>query len=142
MNLLLAFVIFFAIAWLATPQGGLHFTEVQAGSPAEAAGLKAGDTILAIDGQTFDLFPNPDAGRVAIAAPRDKAGQTVTLSVKGADGTVRDGRGHASPSERGGRPGSPGDPRRSARVHGRLSRARRRVGDRSWRRLDRGGVHA
>jgi regulator of sigma E protease len=89
MNLLLAFVIFFGIAWLATPQGGLHFNEVQAGSPAEAAGLKAGDTILAIDGQTFDLFPNPDAGRAAIARLKDKAGQTVTLSVKGADGSVR-----------------------------------------------------
>ena len=32
MNLLLAFVIFFSIAWLATPQGGLSFAEVTAGS--------------------------------------------------------------------------------------------------------------
>ncbi|MCU0479139.1 MAG: site-2 protease family protein, partial [Chloroflexi bacterium] len=78
MNLLLAFVIFFGIAWLATPQGGLTFSEVQAGSPAEAAGLEAGDTIVAIDGETFDLFPSPDAGRAAIAALRDKAGETVT----------------------------------------------------------------
>jgi len=90
MNLLLAFVIFFGIAWLATPQGGLTFSEVQAGSPAEAAGLVAGDTILAIDGETFDLFPSPDAGRAAIGALKDKAGETVTLTVKSADGAVRE----------------------------------------------------
>ena len=90
MNLLLAFVIFFGIAWLATPQGGLTFSEVQAGSPAEAAGLEAGDTIVAIDGETFDLFPSPDAGRAAIAALRDKAGETVTLTVEGADGATRE----------------------------------------------------
>jgi regulator of sigma E protease len=90
MNLLLAFVIFFGIAWLATPQAGLVIGEVMAGSPAESAGLETGDTILAIDGQTFDLFPSPDALPTAIAALRGKAGQTVTLTVKEADGTVRE----------------------------------------------------
>jgi len=90
MNLAVAFVIFFGIAWLATPQGGLTFAEVQAGSPAEAAGLEAGDTILAIDGVTFDLFPSPDAGRAAIQALLDRAGQTVTLRVKGDDEAVRE----------------------------------------------------
>jgi regulator of sigma E protease len=90
MNLLLAFVIFFAIAWLATPQGGLAFAEVQAGSPAEAAGLRSGDTIVAIDGESFDLFPNPDAGKAAIGALREKAGETVVLTVKGSDGSARD----------------------------------------------------
>ncbi len=90
MNLLLAFVIFFGIAWLATPQGGLSFAEVQAGSPAAAAGLVAGDTIVAIDGQTFDLFPGPDAGRAAIEDLRAKAGQEVTLTVKSEDGSLRE----------------------------------------------------
>jgi regulator of sigma E protease len=90
MNLLLAFVIFFGIALLATPQGGLTFAEVQAGSPAEAAGLKANETVLAIDGQPFDLFPSPDAGRAAIAALRDRAGETVTLTVLGTDEVVRE----------------------------------------------------
>ncbi|HYN48391.1 MAG TPA: site-2 protease family protein [Candidatus Nanopelagicales bacterium] len=90
MNLVLAFAIFFGIAWLATPQGGLTFAEVQAGSPAEAAGLEAEETILAIDGATFDLFPSPDAGRAAIDALRDRAGETVTLTVKGVDGAVRE----------------------------------------------------
>ena len=89
MNLLLAFVIFTGIAWLATPQGGLVFNEVVAGSPADLAGLKAGETILAIDGTTFDLLPSPQAGEAAIAALRDRAGQAVTLLVRGADGTER-----------------------------------------------------
>jgi len=90
MNLLLAFVIFFGIALLATPQGGLSFAEVQPGSPAETAGLVAGDTIVAVDGATFDLFPGPDAGREAIETLRGKAGETVTLTVKGEDGAVRE----------------------------------------------------
>jgi len=90
MNLLLAFVIFTGIALLATPQGGLVFNKVQAGSPAEAAGLRVGDSILAIDGKTFDQLPNPEAGDHAIAALRDRAGQAVTLRVRSADGAERD----------------------------------------------------
>lgn len=97
MNLLLAFVIFFGIAWLAAPRGGIVFSEVQAGSPAAAAGLQAtdpsgdpkGDMILAIDGKTFDLFPSPDAGRAAIGELRSRAGETVTLTVRGPDGAER-----------------------------------------------------
>jgi regulator of sigma E protease len=90
MNLLLAFVIFTGIAWLATPQGGIIFNEVVAGSPADVSGLRAGETILAIDGTTFDLLPSPDAGQHAIAALRERAGQTVTLHVRAADGAERD----------------------------------------------------
>src|SRR5450759_489218 len=90
MNLLLSFVIFTGIAWLATPQGGLTFNEVVAGSPADLAGLRSGETILAIDGTTFDLLPSPQAGQAAIAALRDRAGQAVTLRVRAADGAVRD----------------------------------------------------
>ena len=89
MNLLLAFVVFTGIAWLATPQGGLTFGEVVAGSPADLAGLRAGETILAVDGTTFDLLPSPQAGEAAIAALRDRAGQPVTLLVRGVDGTER-----------------------------------------------------
>jgi regulator of sigma E protease len=90
MNLLLAFVIFTGIALLATPQGGLTYSEVQAGSPAEAAGLRPNETIVALNGQTFDLFPSPDAGREAIEDLREQAGQPVVLTVQGADGSVRD----------------------------------------------------
>jgi regulator of sigma E protease len=97
MNLVVAFVIFFGIAWLATPQAGLTFAEVTAASPAAAAGLEAGETILTIDGAPFDLFPSPDAGTAAIAALRDRAGQTVTLTVKGNDGAVREVRATLRP---------------------------------------------
>lgn len=90
MNLVLAFAIFTGIAWLATPQGGLTFSEVVAGSPADLGGLRAGETILAINGVTFDLLPSPQAGQAAIAALRDRAGQAVTLRVQAADGTQRD----------------------------------------------------
>lgn len=90
MNLLLAFVVFTGIAWLATPQGGLTFAEVQAGSPAETAGLQPNETIVAINGATFDLFPSPDAGRAAIEELRALAGETVTLTVEGTDGAMRD----------------------------------------------------
>jgi regulator of sigma E protease len=90
MNLVLAFAIFTCIAWLAAPQGGLAFNTVAAGSPADLAGLRPGETILAIDGSTFDLFPGPQAGPQAIAALRARAGQTVTLRVRSADGIERD----------------------------------------------------
>ncbi len=88
MNLLLAFVIFFGIAWIATPQGGLVVGEVTPGSPAAAAGLAVDDQILAVDGVTFDLFPSPDALPAAIQQLRDRAGDTVTLTIKRAGGNV------------------------------------------------------
>ena len=90
MNLLVAFVIFTAIAWFATPQGGLTLHEVVAGSPAANAGLHSGETILAIDGSTFDLLPSPQAGQDAIDALRNRAGQTVTLLVRAVGGAERD----------------------------------------------------
>ncbi len=87
MNLVLAFAIFFAIAWLATPLGGITFDTVQADSPASQAGLVAGDTLVSIDGQTFDFFAGPDA---VITDLRAHAGQTVALGVKHADGAMTD----------------------------------------------------
>ncbi len=98
MNVVLAFAIFTAIALFATPQGGLIFTAVEPGSPAAAAGLQpsnatsgaVGDMIVAIDGQSFDLFPSPGAAESAIARLHAKAGQTVTLRIRGAGGAERD----------------------------------------------------
>ena len=81
MNLLLAFVIFTGIAWLATPVAGARFWEVDAGSPAAAAGLQPGDAIVSVNGQEYDIFSSQDV----LGAIRADAGQTVTL------GILRDG---------------------------------------------------
>ncbi len=81
MNLLLAFVIFTGIAWLATPIAGARFWEVDAGSPAAAAGLQPGDAIVSVNGQEYDIFSSQDV----LGAIRADAGQTVTL------GILRDG---------------------------------------------------
>jgi regulator of sigma E protease len=82
MNLLLAFSIFTAIAWLATPYVGLKFATVEPGSPAAQAGLLGGDAIFSIDGTTYDFY-----GETVIDGLRSHAGQTVTLGVIHADGT-------------------------------------------------------
>jgi regulator of sigma E protease len=87
MNLLLAFVIFFGIAWLATPQAELSWEGVQPDSPAAAAGLVAGDGLYTIDGSTFSWFAGPDQ---AIAELKSHAGQTVVLGIRHADGTTQD----------------------------------------------------
>jgi regulator of sigma E protease len=81
MNLILAFGIFTAIAWFATPYVGARFWEVQADSPAAAAGLQPGDAIVAVNGQRYDIF----ASQSVLGAIRADAGQTVTL------GILRDG---------------------------------------------------
>jgi regulator of sigma E protease len=86
MNLVLAFAIFTGIIWLASPLAGLRFHEVEPGSPAAVAGLVAGDSIVAIDGQRFQILTGPGI----IGTLREKAGQTVVLTVDSADGTRRD----------------------------------------------------
>jgi regulator of sigma E protease len=83
MNIVLAFVIFFVIAWLFTPVFGIKIGTIEAGSPAAAAGLVAGDEILTVQGEEFELF----SGRRVVDALRENAGQTVTLGVRHADGT-------------------------------------------------------
>jgi regulator of sigma E protease len=89
MNVLLALVIFTGIAWLATPEIGVRFTTVDPSSPAAAAGLVAGDAIVSLNGQTYDLFSPYDEGTV-LQALRDHPGETVTLGVLHADGTTSD----------------------------------------------------
>ncbi|HEY4227445.1 MAG TPA: M50 family metallopeptidase [Candidatus Limnocylindrales bacterium] len=96
MNVLVAFLIFFSIALLATPVTSVRIGHVEAaglggerggeGSPAAAAGLQAGDEILRVDGQQFDVFGGGDV----TSTLRADAGRAVTLTVLGADGTQRD----------------------------------------------------
>jgi regulator of sigma E protease len=86
MNVVLAFVIFTGIAWLASPLVGVRFFEVQPDSPAAAAGLQAGEAIVAVDGQKYQFITGPSA----IVGLRDRAGETVTLTVAATDGAQRD----------------------------------------------------
>ena len=82
MNLLAALLIFTSIAWLATPLVGARIAgPIDAGSPAEQIGLRAGDGIRTIDGEAFEFY-----GRSLVEALRDKAGETVTLEVDRAGG--------------------------------------------------------
>src|SRR5690242_2983088 len=78
MNLLTAFVIFAMIAWLATPLQGLRFAAVQPDSPASAAGLQPGDTILAVNGRQYEFFGSTSA----LEDLQDNVGRPVSLEIK------------------------------------------------------------
>jgi len=78
MNFLLAAVLF-AVAFSLPGQQGrgpLTVTEVQANSPAVAAGLKVGDVIVAADGRTFDVSHD------LTAYVRSRAGHEVVLTIR------------------------------------------------------------
>ncbi len=87
MNLLLSLAIFTGIALNGEPGLGLVIREVVGGSPAETAGLQAGDALVSVDGVQQSVFDQPDE---AILKLRALAGQTVTLGILGGDGTTRD----------------------------------------------------
>jgi regulator of sigma E protease len=84
MNLLVAFLIFTVIAWLATPYVGLRYDTVQPGSPAAAAGLQPGESILGINGQQDEFFGEANLHTTL----QSLAGQTVTLTIERANGEV------------------------------------------------------
>ena len=77
MNLLLAFLIMFAIAWVANPTRGIQFGGVQPGSPAEQADLQRGDTIVSLNGQYYDAY----GGMSLVEDIREHAGMQVTLGL-------------------------------------------------------------
>jgi regulator of sigma E protease len=108
MNVLLAFVIFAGIAWFADPIANARIGFVQPGSPAEAAGLRggvqtgtdadgnaiydqSGDLIIALNGERFPIFDYTSAGASVPHSGylRERAGQQVTITVRGADGVER-----------------------------------------------------
>jgi len=86
MNVLLAFVIFTGIAWLASPLMGIRFYEIVPGSPAAAAGLQPGDAIVAVDGERYQFI----TGRTILDGLRSRPGETVVLTVDRPDGTRRE----------------------------------------------------
>ncbi len=85
-NVLVAFVIFFAVYATGAPSStpSAEVAQVQAHTPAAAAGLKAGDRIVAVDGRRANTFAQASAlirrshGR-PITVTVDRGGQTVTL---------------------------------------------------------------
>ena len=85
-NILVAFVIFFAVYATGAPSStpSTEVAQVQANTPAAAAGLKAGDHIVAVDGHSANTFSQVSTlirgshGR-AITVTVDRGGQTVTL---------------------------------------------------------------
>ena len=56
MNLLTALLIFFSIAFLLSPRVGIVAPVIQPGSPAEAAGLRPGDSIVSVDGRRYEFL--------------------------------------------------------------------------------------
>ena len=86
MNVLLAFVIFTGIAWLASPLMGIRFYEVVPNSPAERAGLQSGDAIVAVNGERYQFITGPSI----LDGLTSRAGETVVITVDKPDGTRRD----------------------------------------------------
>ena len=86
MNVVLAFVIFTAISWLASPYVGLRVHEVVPDSPAAAAGIESGDGLIAINGERYQFLNGPSI----LEGLREYPGETVTLTVVGEDGVRRD----------------------------------------------------
>ncbi|OKY74872.1 MAG: RIP metalloprotease RseP [Desulfobulbaceae bacterium DB1] len=81
-NLLFAVVVFFfifAVAGLPVPKSGTEIGSITQHSPAETAGLKAGDNIVSINGEKTDDWD--DVSRIV----RESGGKELTLAV------IRDG---------------------------------------------------
>ena len=122
MNFLLALVIFTLIAGLADPVANIRVAAVQPDSPAAAAGLRggqevgetpdgdplydeSGDLIVAIDGRRFAVFEDvTQGGQGPLAYLRERAGETVSLTVRDPDGTERVVEATLRPRETDGSP--------------------------------------
>ena len=83
----------------------VKFTEVEAGSPAEAAGLRTGDVLVAVDGVTVDshvqaqsLLQNAQGSTVPVVVKRDGAEVALTLAIP-ATSIVVTGVGTDTPAE-------------------------------------------
>ena len=85
MNVGLSFAIFTGIALGGDPTIGFRIGGVQAGSPAAAAGLQPGDTVVSINGTYHGAF----SGTSLLADLRSNAGRTVTLGLERPDGTLK-----------------------------------------------------
>jgi regulator of sigma E protease len=81
-NLVVSVVIFSGLAVTGDPAIGIRFDEVVAGSPAEAVGLRPGDTLVTLDGRAYSAFGSESM----LDDLRARAGQRVVLGVDRASG--------------------------------------------------------
>ena len=86
MNFVLAFVIFTGITLTGDPTVAIAVDSVQPGSPAEQAGIVAGDVIEQVDGKVYS-WP-PFGAETLLDALRARAAQPVTLTIRHADGSA------------------------------------------------------
>ena len=90
MNLLVAFVMFTGLALGGDPAVGVAFQQVSPDSPAAAAGLVPGDTLVSIDGQRYSAFGSVFGDPSPLDDLRVSAGRPVTLGIVHADGRTVD----------------------------------------------------
>jgi regulator of sigma E protease len=82
MNVLLAFFLFFVVAWFWDPAQGVKIGRLADGGAAQRAGLVPGEVVESVDGQRFGFLAN-DSILSAISA---RAGQSVTIGYIDLDG--------------------------------------------------------
>jgi regulator of sigma E protease len=86
MNLILSFAIFAGIALYGEPGLGLKVGEVVPASPAEAAGIVAGDVLVSVNGVRYSAF----GGATAVDDLHANAGKPVTIGIIHPDGSAAD----------------------------------------------------
>jgi regulator of sigma E protease len=85
MNVVLAFLLFFVVAWFFGPAESVSNVYVLEGGAAQAAGLHSGITIESLNGQHYGFMSSENI----LQAIREHAGQQVTLGYVDTDGTHR-----------------------------------------------------
>jgi regulator of sigma E protease len=83
MNVILAFLLFFVVAWFFGPAESVSDVYVLDGGAAQAAGLHSGITIESLNGQHYGFMSSEDI----LQAIREHAGQAVTLGYIDTDGS-------------------------------------------------------
>jgi len=75
MNVILAILLFFVVAWFFNPAQGVKIGRITPGGAAEKAGLVAGETVESLNGQRYGFLSNESV----LDAITSHAGQSVTI---------------------------------------------------------------